>query len=437
MRLDPWASTRLKDYARLRDQFGLEPFAEDTPGVPDHRLFRRGVVFAHRGWEPFGRALEARARGVDEPAAVMTGLMPSGRMHLGHKMVLDQVIAYQRLGCDVTIAVADLEAAATRDVSLAAAQELAREEYLRNYIALGLAPCRFYFQSQSLAVQRLGHRLARRVNWSKLEALYGFGGDTSMAHANAPLVQAADILHPQHAEHGGPRPTLVPVGIDQDPHLRLTRDLADGVRLLHARLTKDGRVGVFVKRDHGVETLLAEAGKLAAGLGFMRQKPIPAYKALYLDDAGAADVARLDAALAQLDAAHGGFGFVAPAGSYHRLMTGLTGDKMSSSQPDSAIFLGDTPDEAHRKVMRAQTTGGQTVAEHREHGGRPDECPVFELLAFHLLDDDDELRRIHDGCRAGEWLCGTCKKLAAERLGGFLAAHRERAAAADLAPFGV
>ena len=39
------------------------------------------------------------------------------------------------------------------------------------------------------------------------------------------LIQAGDILLPQIKEFGGPKPTIVPVGIDQDPHLRLTRDL--------------------------------------------------------------------------------------------------------------------------------------------------------------------------------------------------------------------
>ena len=47
-----------------------------------------------------------------------------------------------------------------------------------------------------------------------------------MAHVQAPLVQAGDILHPQLDEFGGIRPIVVPVGVDQDPHLRLTRGLA-------------------------------------------------------------------------------------------------------------------------------------------------------------------------------------------------------------------
>ena len=44
------------------------------------------------------------------------------------------------------------------------------------------------------------------------------------------LIQAGDILMPQLKDFDGPKPTVVPVGVDQDPHLRLTRDLANKFR---------------------------------------------------------------------------------------------------------------------------------------------------------------------------------------------------------------
>ena len=40
------------------------------------------------------------------------------------------------------------------------------------------------------------------------------------------MVQVGDILHPQTEDYGGLRPIVVPVGVDQDPHLRLTRGIA-------------------------------------------------------------------------------------------------------------------------------------------------------------------------------------------------------------------
>ena len=39
------------------------------------------------------------------------------------------------------------------------------------------------------------------------------------------IVQAGDIVHPQLEEYGGLRPIVVPVGMDQDPHIRLTRGM--------------------------------------------------------------------------------------------------------------------------------------------------------------------------------------------------------------------
>ena len=56
-----------------------------------------------------------------------------------------------------------------------------------------------------------------------MKAIYG---ERHMGLYLSALIQAGDILLPQLKDFGGPKPTVVPVGIDQDPHLRLTRDLA-------------------------------------------------------------------------------------------------------------------------------------------------------------------------------------------------------------------
>ena len=69
-------------------------------------------------------------------------------------------------------------------------------------------------------------RLGRKLNWSQMTATYGFNESTNMSHVQAPLIQVGDILHVQLGMHGGPKPTIVPVGVDQDPHIRLTRDVA-------------------------------------------------------------------------------------------------------------------------------------------------------------------------------------------------------------------
>ena len=82
----------------------------------------------------------------------------------------------------MTVAVADLEALATRGISLSDGRKTAIEEYVLNYAALGLDPSKssVYFQSARPDVQRLGFKLGRRTNLSEFEAIYGFSGDTNL-----------------------------------------------------------------------------------------------------------------------------------------------------------------------------------------------------------------------------------------------------------------
>ena len=137
---------------------------------------------------------------------------------------------------------ADLESLATRGVSLDNGRKIALEQYVSNYAAMGLDPdkTQVYFQSTRPEVQRLGFRLGRRTNLSELGAIYGFEGDTNLAHVQAPLVQVGDIVHPMLNEYGGIRPIVVPVGVDQDPHIRLTRDIVFKTQWFNLKQQKTG-----------------------------------------------------------------------------------------------------------------------------------------------------------------------------------------------------
>ena len=419
MKIDPWSSTTYQDYTRLRDEFGIEEFTEDLwKDLPQpHRLLRRNVVFGHRDFDKIHDAVKDK-----KPWAILTGLMPSGRMHLGHKMVIDEVIYYQSIGADIFIAVADIEAFATRGYTLEETRRLAVEEYISNYIALGLKldRCHIYFQSQNMFVKDLAYLLGKKVNWSQMLATYGFDNATNMAHIFSPLIQTGDILHVQLKEFGGVRPTLVPVGVDQDPHIRLSRDIAQAHRLFNVTNTKDNRIGVFVKIDEDVSGLLDHAQKLLKNLGFSDFERITDYKALYINDASEQDIPRINEVFAKEEPSLCGYGFLQPCSTYHRFITGLTGDKMSSSKPESAIFLTDTVDDARKKIMHAKTGGAVTLEEQKKHGGSPDACVIYELFLYHLIEDDDELAVVYSECKQGKLMCGQCKKKAAELMGNFL-----------------
>jgi len=228
----PWEVKGKIDYNKLIKEFGLQPLRFLPKQFSKQPLFSREVVFAHRDFKRIVDSIENK-----KPFAMMTGLMPSGKFHFGHKMVADQIIFYQSLGARVYIAVADIEAYNSRNQSMKELKEAAIEEYLTNYIALGLdlKRCDFYFQSnrskeakKSNSYYRLANMLANHATFNEFKAVYGEISPGKMASA---LLQAADMLHPQLKEfEGSPIPTIVPVGADQDPHIRLARDLSQRIR---------------------------------------------------------------------------------------------------------------------------------------------------------------------------------------------------------------
>lgn len=345
--IDPWGDVQAGDYDRKMEDFGIDPMEPLVDRLPKpHKLFRRDIVYGHRD---FGRILNAVENG--SPFAMMTGLMPSGQFHFGHKMVADQIIYHQELGAEVYVAVADIESYLTRDMPLEEAREFAVEQYLTNYIALGLEPenVNFYFQSEgSTNYHTMSKLFARNVTQNEVEAVYG---DVDPEKLTSALTQVADILQPQFEERGGPKPVVVPVGTDQDPHIRLARDIASR----------------FSGQD-----------------------------------------------------------FAKPASTYHKFMRGLQGGKMSSSDPNSYIALTDDPEEACEKIDRAKTGGKQSREAQRKHGADIEEDVVFELLAFHLIDDDERLREIHRQYSEGEMLSGELKEIAKEEMRSFLREHQER-----------
>ncbi len=247
MIIDPWSSQNVKDYSKLRDEFGIEPFKPLLKRIKNPTiLMRRGVIFGHRDFDRILDAIENK-----EPWAMMTGLMPSGKFHLGHMMLAQQIIDYQKMGGKIFLCVADIEAYNVRKKSLEELREIAINEYLINYIALGLKPknCDFYFQSdRSVPYYRLASTLARRVTFNEMKAIYG---QISPAKIYSALIQVADILHPQLPEYGGPKPVVVPVGVDQDPHLRLTRDLASRSKEEYGFIPPSSTYHMFMKGING------------------------------------------------------------------------------------------------------------------------------------------------------------------------------------------
>jgi tryptophanyl-tRNA synthetase len=227
--VNPWEVSGEIDYKKLMKKFGIKPLPSLPKVFNENLLFRRKAVFAHRNFEKILDCIKNRKKFV-----LMTGLMPSGNFHFGHMLLAQQMIFYQKLGAKLYIAVADLEAYNSREKSLEELRKIAIEQYLANYIAFGLKPKNvdFYFQSdrsrdakKSNAYYRLASNFSRYATFNEFRAVYGA---ISPGKMNASLIQAADMFHPQLPEfEGKPTFTFIPVGTDQDPHIRIARDMAN------------------------------------------------------------------------------------------------------------------------------------------------------------------------------------------------------------------
>ncbi len=244
--IDPWSSVQVKDYDAVMKNFGIENIKNLGKKLPfKHHYFTRGIVFGHKDFGGILDALKNKKRFV-----MMTGLMPSGKFHLGHKVIADLIILFQKLGAECYVTAADIEAHLTRNIEREEARRMAIEEYLVNYIALGLEKknTKFYFQSEGpREYMNLSKYASKKTTMNELRAIYG---ELSPEKIMAIFTQVADILHPQLKENGGPRPVVVPVGVDQLPHLNLARDIASRMKQSHGFTLPSA---VFVKMFPGLQ----------------------------------------------------------------------------------------------------------------------------------------------------------------------------------------
>ena len=403
--MNPWSSQPSEDIEKLFSMFGIEPIGSIDGILPTNPSFiGRGVVVGHRDYRVIAEAIRDK-----KPFHILTGFMPSGHPHLGHLMVMKEVVWHVEHGGTGYITVADREAHAVRDIPWRKCDEFGKE-YLQCLYALGYHG-KTYFQSRNKRLLDLAFEAATRVNFSELQAIYGFSDETALAHAESVITQVADILYPQIESM--PAPTVVPVGIDQDPHIRLTRGVAHKLRMFTVE-EREGYISVRSK-DAPQEALEEVHRRYPGSKKYEAHVDIPGGRCV--------DVS---AEVRRIEISHGGFGFFTPSSTYHRFIPGLQGGKMSSSVPESTITFTEPDEVVRKKVMAALTGGRATLAEQKEQGGEPDRCPLFLLNLFHVVEDDSELAEIRRRCLGGEHLCGQCKKETAERVLAFVRDFREK-----------
>ena len=103
--------------------------------------------------------------------------------------------------------------------------------------------------------------------------------------------------------------------------------------------------------------------------------------------------------------------------------------KMSASDPDSTIYLSDTPKQIQKKIGKAFSGGQDTQELQRQLGGRTNVDVPYNYLTF-FLEDDVRLEEIKQAYEKGEMQSGEMKMTATKELQAYVNSFRERRQAA-------
>lgn len=101
--------------------------------------------------------------------------------------------------------------------------------------------------------------------------------------------------------------------------------------------------------------------------------------------------------------------------------------KMSSSVPESAVYLSDPPKTVEKKIMKYAFSGGQATTElQRKLGADLNVDVPYQWLYYIFEEDDEEMKRITSEYSSGKMLTGEIKKILAQKVNELLEEHRKR-----------
>ncbi|MBX9964081.1 MAG: tryptophan--tRNA ligase [Burkholderiales bacterium] len=355
---------------------------------------------------------------------VLSGMRPTGSLHLGHYHgVLKNWVRLQN-EYECLFFVADWHALTTHYDSPEVIEANVWDMVI-DWLAAGVDPAQatLFIQSQlpEHAELHLLMSMITPLGWlervptykdqqekltEKDLSTYGFLG--------YPLLQSADILIY--------RANLVPVGEDQVPHIEFTREIARRFNHIYGR-----EPGFQEKAEAAIKKLGSKRSKLYVELRkkFQEQGDEEAHAAAraLIEEAqnlSIGDRERL-------------FGYIEGGGKMilsepQALLTeaskmpGLNGQKMSKSY-NNTITLREDADSVTRKIRTMPTDPARV---RRTDPGDPDKCPVWQL---HQVYSDDKTKEwVQQGCRSGSIACLECKQPVIDAVLEEQKPMRERAA---------
>ena len=220
----PWNVEGDIDYEKLIKRFGTQKITPELVSKIDkftkesHFMLRRGIFFSHR---EFNRILDDYEKG--KKFFLYTGRGPSGHTHIGHlvpwvfcKWLQDKfnVNIYFQLTDDEKFY-------AKQDMTLEKTSEFALENAL-DFIALGFKPenTKIIINTKNIkTLYPIAAQVAKKINFSNTKAVFGFENETNIGMIFYTSLQSAPCFIED-------LPVLIPLGVDQDPHFRITRDIA-------------------------------------------------------------------------------------------------------------------------------------------------------------------------------------------------------------------
>ncbi len=361
---------------------------------------------------------------LNQPARVLSGMRPTGRLHLGHYHgVLKNWLTLQHEH-QCFFFVADWHALTTQYDDPEQIPQHTRE-MLIDWLAVGINPheATLFIQSQvpEHAELHLLLSMITPIGWLERVPTYKDQQQklqekdlTTYGFLGYPLLQSADILLY--------RAGLVPVGEDQVAHVELTREIARRFNHIY------GRDDDFAAK---AEQAIRKLGKKQAGL--YRQ-----YRKAYQEQGDAEALATAQALLNHqqhlsltererlLGYLEGGGKLILPEPqpllTPTARMPGLDGQKMSKSYANT-IALDADPDTISQKIRTMPTDPARV---RRNDPGDPQQCPVWP---FHeIYSDAATCDWVQRGCRSAGIGCVECKQPVIDAMTQELAPIQTRAA---------
>jgi len=211
----------MEDNEKLINEFGAKRISE-LKEVPDFYTFKKENIYSHRDFDKFLDALNQNKK-----CAIVSGFNASGTIHLGHKVVFDTNLYFQKkYNIPIFIPISDDESylagkVDSQKTALKYSLKLAKE-----LLAYGFDPHKTYFIIDQIYtnIYNLAIKLSKKINLSEIKATYGYKNEDNIGIHFYPSIQSAHILFPM--EELNIDNVLVPIGPDEDCHLRICRDIA-------------------------------------------------------------------------------------------------------------------------------------------------------------------------------------------------------------------